>query len=194
MCIRDSYRICFKKFTKTEVKYCITRKELLAICTFLKQFRHYLLERRFKIRTDHKALTWLLNSENPSTSQYCRWIAEIEQYDFEIEHRKELNTQMLILWAGWKLVDNVSWSTKSQKRKAMSNFSISTQKNLQRMLLLRNITLYSLVNFLRDANFNWSGLNNDVVEFCKGIVLNEKIILGEPINHTQSLLTNLLKK
>ena len=58
-----------KKFTKTEVKYGITRKEMLAICTFLKQFRHYLLGRRFKFRKDHKALTWLLNWKNPSTSQ-----------------------------------------------------------------------------------------------------------------------------
>ena len=77
-----------KKITKTEVKYCITHERTVSYLYILKQFRHYILGRRFKISTDHKALTWLLNWENPSTSQYCRWIAEIEQYDFEIEHRK----------------------------------------------------------------------------------------------------------
>lgn len=76
-----------KKFTNSELRYCVTRKELLAVYTFTKQFHHYLLGRYFKIRTDHKALTWMLNWDKPNTSQYCKWIAELEQYHFEIEHR-----------------------------------------------------------------------------------------------------------
>ena len=30
----------------------------------------------------------MLNWKKPNTSQYCSWIAELELYDFEIEHRK----------------------------------------------------------------------------------------------------------
>ena len=37
-------------------KYCTTRKELLAVVKFCRQFRHYLLGRFFIIRTDHKSL------------------------------------------------------------------------------------------------------------------------------------------
>ena len=65
---------------------------------FVKQFKHYLLGRPFIIRTDHKALTWLLNWDNPNTSQYCSWIAELEVYDFKIQHRpgeKHLNADFL---------------------------------------------------------------------------------------------------
>ena len=44
-----------------QVKYCTTRKELLAVIALTKQLRHYLLGRTFRIRTDHASLVWLLN-------------------------------------------------------------------------------------------------------------------------------------
>ena len=76
-----------KKFTKSELRYCVTRKELLAVYNFMLQFRHYLLGRQFIVRSDHRALIWMLNWERPNTSQYCKWIAEMEQFDFIIQHR-----------------------------------------------------------------------------------------------------------
>ena len=69
------------------MKYCVTCKELQAVYTFVKQFKHFLLGRTFRIRTDHKALIWLRNWKNPNTSQYFSWITELEVYDFTIEHR-----------------------------------------------------------------------------------------------------------
>ena len=71
---------------KPEQKYETTRKELLAIVTGLKQFWQYLLGRRFVIRTDHAALTWLRRTAEPMP-QLARWLTFIEQFDYEIEHR-----------------------------------------------------------------------------------------------------------
>ena len=48
------------RLTETECGYCTTRKELLAIVRYLRLFRHYLLGRKFVIRTDHKSLSWLM--------------------------------------------------------------------------------------------------------------------------------------
>lgn len=76
-----------KRFSNSELKYCVTRKELLSVYTFIKQFKHYLLGNRFILRTDHKALLWLLNWKKPNTTQFCNWISELEIYDFEIQHR-----------------------------------------------------------------------------------------------------------
>ena len=42
--------------SKTERRYCVTKRELLAIVFFVSQFRHYLYGRKFKIRTDHGSL------------------------------------------------------------------------------------------------------------------------------------------
>ena len=54
-----------RALTKSERKYCVTRKELLAEVHFIKYFRHYLHGKRFKVRTDHGSLRWLLNLKNP---------------------------------------------------------------------------------------------------------------------------------
>jgi hypothetical protein len=75
------------KLSKAERSYCVTRKELLSVYRYVKQFSHYLYGRPFRIRTDHKALTWLLNWSKPTTSQYNNWIAELTEYDMKVEHR-----------------------------------------------------------------------------------------------------------
>jgi len=87
-----------KKLTKSEKNYCVTRKELFSVYFFVNHFKQYLLGSQFKIRTDHKALSWMMNWRKPNTSQYCAWIAELEIYDFEIEHRpgeKHINADFL---------------------------------------------------------------------------------------------------
>ena len=72
---------------KEQRRWCTTRKELLAIVKFARYFRHYLLGRRFLIRTDHNCLVWLMSFKNPE-GQLARWLEELAQYDFEILHRK----------------------------------------------------------------------------------------------------------
>ena len=45
-----------QSLTKEERRFCMTKRELLAVVHFLKQYQHYLYGQRFKIRTDHGAL------------------------------------------------------------------------------------------------------------------------------------------
>ena len=72
--------------SKPERRYCVTRRELLAVVTFIQHFRPYLLGRRFTLRTDHGSLTWLSNFRNPE-GQLARWLEKLQEYDFEILHR-----------------------------------------------------------------------------------------------------------
>ena len=69
-----------------EQKYCVTRKELLAVIYGLKQFRHFLLINPFVLRVDHSALTSLMRSPNP-LGQAARWLDTIADYNFEIRYR-----------------------------------------------------------------------------------------------------------
>ena len=39
--------------TKCKRRYCVTRRELLAVVNFVKQHRSYLVDQRFILRTDH---------------------------------------------------------------------------------------------------------------------------------------------
>lgn len=76
-----------KVFSKTEKNYCIIRRELAVVDSF-KSFHHYLYGKKFVIRTDHTSLRWLMSFRNLE-GQLARWLKQIQQYDFEIIHRKE---------------------------------------------------------------------------------------------------------
>ena len=70
--------------TKPERRYCVTRRELLAVVAFTKHFRHFLIGCHFTLRTDHGSLTWLRNFKDPE----ARWLEQLQEYDFVIVHRQ----------------------------------------------------------------------------------------------------------
>ena len=72
--------------TKSERRYCVTRRELLAVITFLQHFRPYLLGRHFVVRTNHGSLTWLRNFKDPE-GQLARWLERLQEHHFDIVHR-----------------------------------------------------------------------------------------------------------
>ena len=53
---------------------------------FVKYFKHYLLGRRFTVRTDHAALQWLRKVPEP-VGQQARWIGFLEEFEYDIVHR-----------------------------------------------------------------------------------------------------------
>uniref|UniRef100_A0A0X3PXJ8 Transposon Ty3-I Gag-Pol polyprotein n=1 Tax=Schistocephalus solidus TaxID=70667 RepID=A0A0X3PXJ8_SCHSO len=72
--------------TKAERRYCVTRKEMLALTYFVEECRPYLLYRPFIVRTDHSSLTWLRNFKNPE-GQVARWQEKLAEYEFECVFR-----------------------------------------------------------------------------------------------------------
>ena len=50
-----------RTLSKAERRYDVTRRELLAVVSFIHHFRYYLLGKRFTLRTDHEPLKWLFN-------------------------------------------------------------------------------------------------------------------------------------
>ncbi|MEG1463015.1 MAG: reverse transcriptase family protein [Anaerorhabdus sp.] len=69
-----------------EINYGVSKLEGLAIVWAVKIFRPYLLGKKFTIITDHSALNGLLKSQEP-TGILARWIAILNEYDFEIRYR-----------------------------------------------------------------------------------------------------------
>ena len=81
-----------------EKGYCVTRKELLAIYYFCNHFKHYLYGKRFLLRTDHKAITFMMNTNKPITPQFQNWINYLSSLDIKMEFRqgsKHSNADML---------------------------------------------------------------------------------------------------
>jgi len=76
-----------RTLNETETKYSTIEKELLAIVWAVKYFRPYLYGTKFTIVTDHKPLIWLFSLKDPS-SKLTRWRLKLEEYNFELIHKK----------------------------------------------------------------------------------------------------------
>ncbi|XP_018651543.1 LOW QUALITY PROTEIN: KRAB-A domain-containing protein [Schistosoma mansoni] len=75
-----------RRLDKRETRYSTTRREMLALVKFLQHFRHYLLGRPFRVRTDHRALQWLRSFREPE-GQVARWQERLQEFDFTCEYR-----------------------------------------------------------------------------------------------------------
>jgi transposase InsO family protein/predicted aspartyl protease len=75
-----------KSLSRAEQRYCVTRKEMLAVVTALKKFKHYLYGRRIELRTDNSAVNYVRNIKEPE-GQMARWIEQYQTYDIHSSHR-----------------------------------------------------------------------------------------------------------
>ena len=114
-------------YSQAESNYCTTRQELLAIVYFVKQFKQYLLGRKFLIRTDHAALQWLKRTPEP-VGQQSRWLEQLAAYDFEIIHRagvKHSNADGLsripCRQCGWTEVSTIQEVTTTEPETDLNN-------------------------------------------------------------------------
>ena len=80
--------ICYasKSLSKSQTKYSATRRELLALVTFTRHFRHYLLGQKITKVTDHSALQWLHSFKDPDGIT-ARWLEKLASFDYEFRHQ-----------------------------------------------------------------------------------------------------------
>ena len=78
-----------KSLSRTQRRYCTTKRELLAVVQFITvTFRNYLApEDEFIIRTDHASLVWLMNFKD-AEGLIGRWFQSLSDFHFKIQHRK----------------------------------------------------------------------------------------------------------
>jgi len=77
---------CSRQLNHAESRYSTTELELLAFLFATKQFICYLYRRKFTVYTDHRALKWLLNLQDPS-SRLTQWAMKLSEYEYTVEHR-----------------------------------------------------------------------------------------------------------
>jgi hypothetical protein len=75
-----------RTLNNAERYYSTIERELLAIFRSFKQFRQYLLGRKFTIVTDHKPLTWVFNIKDPS-SRLLRYRLKLVEFDYDITYK-----------------------------------------------------------------------------------------------------------
>jgi len=62
-------------------------KELLAVVFAVQKWRHYLLPKKFIIRTDHRSLNYILDQRLSTTFQQ-KWLVKLMEFDFHIKYRE----------------------------------------------------------------------------------------------------------
>ncbi|KII70298.1 Retrovirus-related Pol polyprotein from transposon 17.6 [Thelohanellus kitauei] len=76
-----------RALSPTECKFSTYELECLAIVYALKQFRQYLLGKKFQLFSDHEPLKWLLNNKSRN-GRVGRWVMQLQEFDFDIIYRK----------------------------------------------------------------------------------------------------------
>jgi hypothetical protein len=76
-----------RKLKEHERLYATHDLELAAIVHALKKWRHYLMGKRFELRTDHNGLKYLFDQPTLNARQ-SRWLEFLCEYDFDIKHIK----------------------------------------------------------------------------------------------------------
>jgi hypothetical protein len=76
-----------RTLTNAEKNYSVTERECLAVLFCIEKCRAYVEGTEFEVITDHASLKWLFTLENP-TGRLARWISKIQQYQFNVIHRR----------------------------------------------------------------------------------------------------------
>ncbi|KAF9752794.1 Retrovirus-related Pol polyprotein from transposon 17.6, partial [Nosema granulosis] len=146
-----------KNFDKHQLNYSVTDKELLAVVKSIEHYRHYLLGKEFILRTDHKALTYLWESNNP-TSRLLRWAMKLQEYKFRIDYIKGEDNAA----DGYSRINTLRYRSRpedllqaDQKRRILEDYHISlghgSPNNMKATIPKR---------------YKWPNIYKDIENFC----------------------------
>lgn len=77
-----------RKLIGSELNYSIYDREFLAVVEALKNWRYYLLNRHFVLKTDHRSLVYLKRQNAIDSHRVARWLDYLADYDFTIQYVK----------------------------------------------------------------------------------------------------------
>jgi hypothetical protein len=86
---QNGFVICYesRNLKEHERHYATHDLELAAIVHALRKWRHYLMGKRFELRTNHNGLKYLFDQPTLNARQR-RWLEFLTEYDFDINHIK----------------------------------------------------------------------------------------------------------
>ena len=92
----DEYVVSYysEKLTDTEYRWNIVEKECFAIVQNIEKFRHYLIGKKFLLRTDNRVLTYLKTTHTSKSRKLLNWALMLSEFDCDIIHIPSKNNQI----------------------------------------------------------------------------------------------------
>jgi hypothetical protein len=162
---QNGFVICYesRKLKEHERHYATHDLELAAIVHALSKWRHYLMGKRFELRTDHNGLKYLFDQPNLNGRQ-SRWLEFLSECAFDINHIKGKEN---------KVVDALSRRVHELHATSISLY----QSDLKHKILeAENLDLHykELVAKLQQGNLQQKieeyKLDNDEILMYRGII------------------------
>ena len=97
-----------RKLTTAESNYTVSELECLAVVRAVDAFAIHLHGRKFRIVTDHRALT-ALNTSSKLNGRLLRWALALQAYFFDVQHRAGVNHNNAdgLSRQAWQEVDSI---------------------------------------------------------------------------------------
>jgi hypothetical protein len=86
---QEGFVVCYesRKLKEHEKNYSTHDLELAVVVHALRKWRHYLMGKKFELRTDHNSLKYLFDQPTLNARQ-IRWLEFLCEYDFDIKYIK----------------------------------------------------------------------------------------------------------
>lgn len=144
-----------KKMDKAQLNYSVTDKELLAAVKSIEHFRHYLLGRKFTLRTDHMAIKYLWETQNLQ-SRLMRWSLLLQEFDFEIEYLKGESNVADYLSRCFLVRSEERTYTDEEIKNILTDYHLNSGHGS-----------INTMKFLLSHKSKWKNLYNDIEEYVK---------------------------
>jgi len=146
-----------KKLSKTEIRYPIREKELLASLVGMRKWRVYLQDKPFHINTDHKTLETILK-QSTCSPRLARWLNELSLYQplFKYVEGKDQHVADMIS-------RNPDWTTDEKHTISLADVINNLTKDNAKLdqdssnpfYMDRNYNYYIYFNKLNKTNFSY---------------------------------------